>query len=209
MWSTSCSRGGHTCYRGAVALAGRAAALAERGEAQEARRTIEVLDEARPSRGPSRHAPDVILRLVLDPDEARRRLDGLRPGTLLADRIYRLRAELELAALAGSWEQVGALREEARLLARSACVPYLAAIADWTDAVELAAAGRSEEAVHMGVQATTALETYGDRYAAARLLVDLLPSLARADARELAEETAAKLDAMGALKSATDARAYA
>jgi hypothetical protein len=201
--------GGHTCFRGAVALAGRAVAFGERGEAQEARRTIEVLDEARPRQGPSQNAPDVILRLVLDPDEARRRLEAVSPGVLPADRIYRVRAELELAALAGSWERAGALREEARMLARSACVPYLAAIADWTDAVELAAAGRSEEAVHMGVQATSALEAYGDRYAAARLLADLLPSLARADARELAEETAAKLDAMGALKSAADARAYA
>jgi class 3 adenylate cyclase len=200
--------GGHTCFRGAVALAGRAVALGERGDAQEARRTIAALDEARPRRGPSRHAPDVILRLVLDPDEAQRRLEALRPSALVADRIYRIRAELELAALAGSWKRAVALREEARLLARSACVPYLAAIADWTDAVQLGAAGRSDEAAHKGVEATAALEVYGDRYAAGRLLVDLLPSLAPADARELAAKAAAKLDAMGALKSAAEARAY-
>jgi hypothetical protein len=201
--------GGHTCFRGAVALAGRAVALGERGEADEARRTIEVLDEARPRRGPIRHAPDPILRLLLGPDEARRRMEALEPGLEVADRVYRVRAELELAALAASWDRVGSLGEEARLLARSACVPYLAAIADWADAVRLAAAGRSEEAAHKGVEATAALEAYGDRYAAARLLVDLLPSLTRADARELAEKVAAKLDAMGALKSAAAARAYA
>jgi len=132
----------------------------------------------------------------------------LRPGMLLADRIYRVRAELELSALAGSWKRVGTLRDEARLLARSACVPYLAAIADWTDAVGLAAAGHSEEAAHRGVEATAALETYGDRYAAGRLLVDLFPFLARADARELARDAAAKLEAMGALKSADQARAF-
>ena len=201
--------GGHTCFRGAIALAGRAVALGEQGEASEARRTIEVLDEARPRKGPIRHAPDVILRLLLGPDEARRRLEDLEPAQLLADRIYRVRAELELAALAGNWERVGSLGEEARLLARSACVSYLAAIADWADAVRLAAAGRSDEAAHKGLEATTALEAYGDRYAAARLLVDLLPFLARADASELAEETAAKLAAMGALKSAAEARAFA
>jgi hypothetical protein len=194
---------------GAVALAGRAVALGEQGEASEARRTIEVLDEARPRRGPIRHAPDVLLRLLLGPDEARRRLEDLEPAQLLADRIYRVRAELELAALAGNWERVGSLGEEARLLARSACVSYLAAIADWADAVRLAAAGRSDEAAHKGLEATRALEAYGDRYAAARLLVDLLPSLARADASELAEGTAAKLTAMGALKSAAEARAFA
>jgi hypothetical protein len=127
---------------------------------------------------------------------------------LLADRIYRVRAELELAALASSWKQVEALRDEARFLARSACVPYLAAIANWTDAVQLAAAGRSEEAAHKGVEATAALETYGDRYAAGRLLVDLLPFLARADARELARDAALKLEAMGALKSTAEARAF-
>jgi class 3 adenylate cyclase len=201
--------GGHTCFRGAVALAGRAAALSERGDGDEARRTIEVLDEARPKSGPIRHAPDVILRLVLAPDQARRRLNALEPGVMLADRVYRVRAELELEALAGDWERVGQLGEEARLLARSACVPYLAAIADWADAVRLAVTGRSEEAAYKGLEATAALEAYGDRYAAARLLVDLLPSLARADARELAEKVAAKLDAMGALKGAADARAYA
>jgi hypothetical protein len=201
--------GGHTCFRGAVALAGRAVALGERGEADEARRTIELLDEARPRTGPIRHAPDVILRLLLGPDEARRRLEDFEPPQLLADRIYRVRAELEIAALAGSSAQVAALGEEARDLARSACVPYLAAIADWADAVRLAAAGRSEVAALKGVEAAAALEAYGDRYAAARLLVDLLPSLAHADASELAEETAAKLAAMGALKSAAEARAFA
>jgi class 3 adenylate cyclase len=201
--------GGHTCFRGAVALAGRAVALGEQGEADEARRTIEVLDEARPRSGPIRHAPDVILRPFLGPDEARRRLEALEPSPLLVDRIYRVRAELELAALAGDWKQVAALGEEARVLAPSACVPYLAAIADWADAVRLAGGGRSEEAARTGIAATAALEVSGDRYSAARLLVELLPSLARGDARELAEETAAKLESMGAHKSAADARAFA
>jgi len=201
--------GGHTCFRGAVALAGRAVAFGERGEADEARRTIEVLDEARPRGGPIRHAPDVILRLLLSPDEARRRLEAIEPSSLLADRIYRVRAALELAALAGHWEEAEALGEEARVLARSGCVPYLDAIAHWADAVRLAAAGRSEEAARKGVEATAALEAVGDRYSAARLLVDLLPSLARGDARDLAVETAARLEAMGALKSAAEARAFA
>src|SRR5207247_10608404 len=98
------------------------------------------------SGGPCRHAPHVRLRLLLGADEARRRLEDLEPAQLLADRIYRVRAELELAALAGNWERVGSLGEEARLLARSACVPYLAAIADWADAVSLAATGRPEVA---------------------------------------------------------------
>jgi hypothetical protein len=54
-----------------------------------------------------------------------------------------------------------------------------------------------------------ALEEYGERYTAGRLLVDLVPFLDASSAHELAEDLIPRLDAMGSLASATEVREWA
>jgi hypothetical protein len=93
-------------------------------------------------------------------------------------------------------------------LAASACAPYLEWIADWGQAVELAERGQIRESMAKARTAASALEVYGERYLAARLLADLLPFLEASAARELAEDTILRLDAMGAAGSAAEARRW-
>jgi len=56
--------------------------------------------------------------------------------------------------------------------------------------------------------AVAELESYGERYLAARLLVDLLPALDPEKAKGIAADAAIRLDAMGASNSAAEARTY-
>ena len=79
-------------------------------------------------------------------------------------------------------------------VAREACAPPLALIADWAEALR---AGSLAGAT----AATDALDAYGERYTAARLMVD---ALMRMPARSMAAGTAARLRAMGALASAAE-----
>jgi hypothetical protein len=93
-------------------------------------------------------------------------------------------------------------------LAPFACAPYLEWIADWGQAVELAESGRTREAAARGRTAASALEAYGERYLAERLLVDLLPFLAADVASQLADDLIRRLEAMGARGSAAEAERW-
>jgi hypothetical protein len=104
-----------------------------------------------------------------------------------------------------SWE---ALAAEAQALGASACAPYLGWIAEWGDAVLLARNGRPTEALARASEPLSSLDAYGDRYAATRLMVDLLPFLDKADAASAADEILPRLEEMGALASSAEARRF-
>jgi hypothetical protein len=87
------------------------------------------------------------------------------------------------------------------------CAPFLDWIAHWADAVKLARSGATVEAADLALRATAALDAFGEPYTAARLLVDLLPFLDEERQRAIADETANRLESMGALASALQARA--
>jgi hypothetical protein len=98
---------------------------------------------------------------------------------------------------------------EARALSRSACAPSLDWLADWGEAVHLATSGAPAEAMTRATGAMLSLDAYGERYTAARLMVDLLPLLERDVARAAAQDVADRLERMGALASAAEARQVA
>jgi hypothetical protein len=72
--------------------------------------------------------------------------------------------------------------------------------------VRLARAGAGAEALERGRAACAALDGYGECYTAARLLVDLLAVLDGELGAEPAAEVAERLEAMGAVASAAEAR---
>ncbi len=200
--------GGHTCGHGGNALVGRALALFEAEELPDAARAVELLDRATsttPAATWRARTPEV-LRPFLGLDEARARVERIEGSTAVVDRVGRLRSELQLRALAREWDDLERVAAEARKLAVPACAPYLAWIADWADSIQLAAAGRSAEALEKATEAAGALAAFGERYTAARLLADLLPFLDAAARESIAQETAHRLEAMGALASAAKAR---
>jgi len=57
--------------------------------------------------------------------------------------------------------------------------------------------------------AVSSLDAYGERYTAARLMVDLLPLIERDVARAAAQDVGDRLEGMGALASAAEARQVA
>ncbi|MDQ2940981.1 MAG: AAA family ATPase, partial [Chloroflexota bacterium] len=202
--------GGHTCGHGGNALVGRALALFEAEEVPDAARAVELLDRATsttPSATWRARTPEV-LRPFLGLDDARARVERIEGSAAVVDRVRRLRSELQLRSLAREWDDLERVADEARELAAAACAPYLAWIADCAESTQLAAAGRSAEALEKATQATGALTAFGESYTAARLLVDLLPFLDAAARESIAQETADRLEAMGALASAADARSY-
>ena len=200
--------GGHPCGHGGHALVGRAVALFEAEERLEAARALELLDRAAPKTGAAtwRARTPEVLRPFLGLDEARARLERIEGSKTVVDRVRRLRSELQFHALACEWDALEGATAEARELAVPACAPYLAWIADWAESTQLAAAGRSTEALEKATGAAGALAAFGERYTAARLLVDLLPLLDSAARGSIAQETADRLEAMGALASAAEAR---
>jgi class 3 adenylate cyclase len=202
--------GMHTCFHGLAALAGQAIGAFEAGDGDAVKRALEVYDTTAVS-GPGINASQAteILRPLIGADEARRRLEKVAGGERTDTEVYRLRVELQLTALERDWGRFTGLAGEARTLARSACAPYLDWIADWGEAIELAESGRTSEATAKARAAAFALEAYGERYLAARLLVDLLPFLDAGAANELAEEAVRRLEAMGARGSAEEAKRWA
>jgi len=200
--------GGHTCGHGAHALVGRALALFEAEEAAPASRTVELLDRAAPKTGAAtwRARTPEVLRPFLGLDEARVRLKRSEGSETVVDRVRRLRSELQLRALGREWDDLERAVHEARELAAAVCAPYLAWIADWAESIQLAADGRSAEALEKATEAAGALAGFGEQYTAARLLVDLLPFLDSGARGPIAQETVRRLEAMGALASAAEAR---
>jgi hypothetical protein len=199
---------GGVCQKGTLGLAGHALALFECEERDAADEALELLGAASPSRGlvPFRCLAIDILRPLAGLERTRRAAESLGPPRGdVASRIYALRLGLQLSALNSDWGAVDGLVAEARQLAPQACAPTLEWIADWAEAVRLAAAGDGTEAVARATRAGRALERYGEPYTAARLLVDLLPFLDGDQRATLAEDAAGRLAAMGALASATEA----
>ena len=75
-------------------------------------------------------------------------------------------------------------------------------IADWAAAMRLAGTGRSAEAVDAARTAADAVDGFGERYTAARLLADLVPLLAPEHGGPLAEQATERLESMGARATA-------
>jgi len=198
--------GMHTCFHGLIALAGQALSASEAHDTGAAKRALQVYDTAAVSgTGIHAHRTIEILRPLIGADEARRRVEQLDVGESVQGEVYRLRVELQLSALEREWERLQELADRARTLAPSACAPYLVWIADWGEAVEFAERGQTHDAIARARAAASALEAYGERYLAARLLVDLLPVLDAREAKQVAEDAIRRLEAMGARESAAEA----
>jgi len=205
--------GMNTCFHGLATLAGLALCSFECGDEGAARHALDVFDSAMLPGGTLNHAHRVeILRPFTGVVDARRRLDSVEQATdgptNVQELVYRLRVGLQLGVLERDWVAVEHLVGEARAVAQSACAPSLGWIADWAGAVRLADRGRSREAREVALEAASALESYGERYLAARLLVDLLAVLDPGEARPVAADAVRRLEALDARSSAAEAHAY-
>jgi class 3 adenylate cyclase len=201
--------GMHTCFHGLIALAGQTLSSFEANDRAAADRTLEVLDATSAAAVHAGYQYRIleILRPLLDRSDFVARFDRAGEPESVTAQVYRLRIELGLCALAGDWARFETLVPRARTLATRACAPYLDWLADWGEAVRLATLGRTDEALETARAATSALDAFGDRYQAARLLADLLPLLDSDTARGVAGEVAARLESMGALASAAQVKA--
>jgi len=199
---------GQTCMGAIVALAGRALWLYEALASDEATSALNLINRVRPLAG--RPLYDYFIAEQLRPlvgiRRTRTQLEGLppTPNDAAATILY-LRALLPLLALGDNPHGLEDALTDARTLARSACAPALGWIADWATAVQNAPAA-PEASLQDAVAATTALADYGERYTAARLLTEFLPLVDTSSARDHADETANRLQLMGALASAASAR---
>jgi hypothetical protein len=200
--------GTHTCFHGSMALAGQALSASETGDTEAAKRALDLFDATVSADAINAYRTIEILRPLVGAEGARRRAEQARAGDALRAgapaEVYRHRLELQLSAIEREWGRLHELADRARKLAASACAPYLEWIADWAHAVELAAGGQSHEAVAMASSASAALEAYGERYLAARLLVDLLPLLDAEEAKRIAEGVIRRLEPMGARSSVAE-----
>lgn len=202
--------GMHTCFHGILALAGQAFSLHETGDESEANRVLGVFEATRPTTASAETGYRVVemLRPLWGLEETRNRLERVEGSKTIASEVNRLRVELQVSALSGEWDRLEALLPQARALSGSACAPYLEWLADWAESVRLASANRSSEAAAMAMTAATRLENFGDRYTAARLLVDLLPFLDAYVGRGIAEQAASGLLKMRASTSVAQAKSW-
>src|SRR5438034_515497 len=203
--------GGHTCGLGSQSLAGYALALFESGDQAAAEVAVELLDQTEVSLQPVPEAHYRVIeaiRPIVGLERAAQRLEQSGAPKDVGSRVWQLRAALILHALGGDSAYWEPLAGEARALGRSACAPYLEWIAEWGAAVMLARNGRPTEALARAGKPLSSLYAYGDRYAATRLMVDLLPFLDQADAASAAREVVPRLEEMDALASAAEARRF-
>jgi hypothetical protein len=178
-----------------LALAGHAVARFEELDARAGARAAAGVEAVGLHRSDSsfRYRGIEILRPFVGLERTRARLERADPVRGMVDGVHHLRALVQLVALEGG-EELDPLLGRARRVSRQACAPPLAWIADWAEAVR---AGSLAGAV----AATDALTAYGERYTAARLMVD---ALLRVGDDSVAEATAARLQDMGALASAAE-----
>jgi hypothetical protein len=202
------ARSTRTCMAAVVAIAGRALWLYESLESEAAGNALELMNRVRPP--PRRRLYEYIVAEMLRPvvgiEATGEELHSLPPRADDASaRILYLRALLPVLAVTGAPRVLDAAIADARELARAACAPALGWIAEWAAAAQAAAAdpGRSLE---RALAATTALARYGEAYTSARLMTEFLPFVEHDDGVKLAETTAGRLTAMGALASAAGAR---
>jgi DNA-binding SARP family transcriptional activator/tetratricopeptide (TPR) repeat protein len=185
--------GSRTCAMASLALAGHAVACFETLDTAAGQRAASAVEAVGLHRSDTsfRYRGIEILRPFVGLERTRARIDYGEPVRGLVDGVHDLRARLQLVALEDG-EPLEPLIARARKVAREACAPPLAWIADWAGALR---AGSLAGAI----AATDALDTYGEHYTAARLMVD---ALLRLPDPEAAAVTAARLRAMGALASA-------
>ncbi|HWM09057.1 MAG TPA: BTAD domain-containing putative transcriptional regulator [Solirubrobacteraceae bacterium] len=187
--------GSRTCAMASLALAGHAVARFEELDARAGARAAAGVEAVGLHRSDSsfRYRGIEVLRPFVGLERTRARLERTDPARGMVDGVHHLRALVQLVALEGG-DELDPLLGRARRVSRQACAPPLAWIADWAEAVR---AGSLAGAV----AATDALAAYGERYTAARLMVDALLRLGDDAATEA---TAARLSAMGALASAAE-----
>jgi class 3 adenylate cyclase/tetratricopeptide (TPR) repeat protein len=200
--------GGRACPYGALALAGHALSLFEAEQPAASAAVVDLLEAAsQGAEGPTLlYRAAEIVRPVVSLNATRSRLERIPRSGDTVPRIYELRAALQLAALSGDWRSLDRLIEQARALAGPGCAPSLAWICDWAEAVRLARSGAPAEALEKASGAGAALGGHGEAYTGNRLLVDLLQVLDGQVPPAVAEETAGRLERMGALASAREAR---
>jgi hypothetical protein len=191
------------CYHGLVALAAQVLAAHELGDADAAARTLTLTDEVT-SAGPDPlgerlRALELVLR-VRGVEESGRLLASHPSPFGRTASMRRLRAALQIAALAGDTATVDELAPEGVALATAACAPALASIADWAASLAAGDLPGAERA---------ALGLVGERYLSARLLADLVGFAPRVERGRLAEEAASRLEALGAVTSAGEVRTLA
>jgi class 3 adenylate cyclase/tetratricopeptide (TPR) repeat protein len=201
----------HTCSYGLMALSGQALTAFELNDEGDHTLALELFDSLGFSLPDYAHGYQFWILDVLRPlhgaGAVRARLSQLeRPKSSIAW-VYMLRAELQVRALTGEWDEFASLAAKARDLAPEACAPYLSWIADWGDSVRVAASGRSVEALAKARVALASLESFGDLHTTARLLADLVGFLEGKARTDAADEAARRLEAMGARASAAMARA--
>jgi hypothetical protein len=204
--------GERICATGLVGLAARALALYERGGPAEAAAAMAVFEELSPATRPLGGWGSWIteaLRGVVPLDESLVRLEQVKLGSLHGDTVDRVRAALQVRALAGEWSAVEEIARHARALAGPGGAPELAAMADWADALRLAAAGDVPEALALAKTACAGIAARGERYTADRLMAELLVRLGDDAPPALVGATAESLEAMGARTSAAAVRAVA
>jgi hypothetical protein len=119
-----------------------------------------------------------------------------------------LRFDLQVTAVLDERERFSELAEQAHAKAGPLCAPWLRCIAEWGEATFMARDGRSSDAAERALNAMARFDRLGQRYRAARLLVDLLPLLDPEDAHRVAEEVTRRLEAMGAGTSAAEASIF-
>jgi DNA-binding SARP family transcriptional activator/tetratricopeptide (TPR) repeat protein len=186
--------GSRTCALGSLALAGHAVARFEALDTAAGRRAASGVEAVGLHRSDSsfRYRGIEVLRPFVGLERTRARLEHGEPVRGLVDGVHELRARLQLVALEDG--DLELLIAKARRVAREACAPALGWIADWAEALR---AGSLAGAT----AATDALDAYGERYTAARLMAD---ALLRIPDPAAAEATAARLRAMGALATAAE-----
>jgi hypothetical protein len=188
--------GSRTCAMASLAVAGYALVHFEVGDEAAGRRGADLVEVTGMHRADSsfRYRGIELLRPFVGLEHTRHRLAVSDIARGLIDGVHHLRAALQLAALDDGDDELDALADRARELAREACAPAVGWIADWAQAMR---AGSLERAL----AATGALDLYGERYTAARLEVDTLVRMPDAAA---ATRTATRLEQMGARASAAE-----
>jgi hypothetical protein len=200
-----------TCMAAVAAIAGRALWLHESLDSDAAVSALNFINRVRPPPRPRIYEYIVaeMLRPVVGIEATRAELESLPPPKDdAAATILYLRAQLPVLSQSGPSRALDTAITDARHLARSACAPALGWIADWAAATQTAATD-PVRSLKRALAATTALARYGEAYTAALLMSESLPLFDAASRAEPAEKTAQQLSQMGALASATRARAVA
>ncbi len=186
--------GGRMCEFGAGAVAAACLTAFETRSSEAGREMMEFFGQALPDR--ILHRPQLQLaeyvRPFVSPEETLNLLRSV-PNARPAHQIFRLRAQIPLAAMSGDNDLLGRAAEEAEELAAAVCAPLLKSLAVWARAVLSGQADTSWPDLSQ-------LETEAGSYFASRLAIDLMGLGARPPRPEL-DALRGRLDRMGAHNS--------